>query len=291
MGRSNTYRHYKLNAPTRLTLSVSSFKGVDYTPAQLDVAEYHAVDIKNLIWKDDVDQKRNGLEHCASVPIVRYYVWNYSTNSYQEKNNKNERQINGVYQFIAENAKTYTLVHAGKLLFLVTNFGDDYSFYNATWKLVADEVARSGEVYTVPVELENTISSAFIGSHRLYLLDGAKYRVVRVINGKLTVSNVEDNSLTYVPTTTVGIGISWKERTADGEYTDFSPAQPTPLDDVNLLTQWRKNKLVSGLFQETEYTVKSTHFFDYSLDTNIYPKKKTDLNDFTLQITKLVKGE
>ena len=65
-----------LNIESRKLLTVSSFMGVDYSPAQLSVDNAHAVDILNMIFKDKVNQKRTGWEQIAKANDYVYYIQN-----------------------------------------------------------------------------------------------------------------------------------------------------------------------------------------------------------------------
>lgn len=283
MPRRTTFKGYSVKAPTKHQLNVESFKGVDYRPAQLSVDNAHAVDIQNIVWKDFVNQKRKGFEEIAGVPTISYKVYG---NQSEEYSNENEKQINGVYIFVGEDNTEHILVHAGKLLFEVKNIGEGFTFLNAKWELVARNEINAGISSLIAVELNNRVSCGFVASKRLYLLDGIKYRVVRCLNSGITIEDVEDNELTYVPTTTIGIGISWKDKESENaSYNTLTTSQATPLDDVNMLTQWRRNKLVTGLYDETKFSYKTSPFYEYTLDTNIIGKKATDLNDITLNIT------
>ena len=78
MPRNNTYRHYDLSFPknTKKVLNVSKFMGVDYGVAQLQVADYHAVDILNIVFKDRVNQKRHGWQQLFEMGNTTYYIEN-----------------------------------------------------------------------------------------------------------------------------------------------------------------------------------------------------------------------
>lgn len=277
----NTFRDYTLSTPKKQTLDIVKFRGVDYNPAQLSVDNSRAVDIKNIIYKDFVNQKRNGIENCAEVPIVEYYDETLDA----KLDNKNSRRINGIYSFVAEDNNQHILVHAGKLLFEVTNLGANFSFTQAKWNCIGRIVYRNGFNYFVCKEFNDDFSSGFVGSKKLYILDGIKYRTVRLKDLNFVVEDVEDSENTYIPTTTVGISIGWKEKTSEGStYAEFTPSKPTPLDDVNMLTQWRKNKLVTGVYLENDFSFKESKFFEYKLDTSIRPKKNSDINDIKVTI-------
>ena len=59
------------------------------------------------------------------------------------------------------------------------------------------------------------------------------------------------------------------------------------LDDVNMMSQWRRNKLVSGTYVDDGVSLRTTRFTDYQLDTSIKPKKPTDINNIEITISSL----
>ena len=55
------------------------------------------------------------------------------------------------------------------------------------------------------------------------------------------------------------------------------------------MTQWRKNKLVSGTYIDNGTDIRTTRFWQWDLDTSIKSKSKTDLNDLEVVISELRK--
>jgi hypothetical protein len=269
----STYRHYNPNNSNKRTFEVNTFKGVDYTPAQLNVADHHAVDISNIIYQDKVNQKRKGWQQIAQVVPTTYYVKN-SDGTYTQK--VNPTNVNAVWKFIGENNTEIVIAHIGKLLFKVEGFGKDKTFLDSKFEAITTKVDNKN----VALELENRKSEAFYGHHRLYILGGNKYYVLKHSDGVLSLSEVEDDEETYIPTTTVGI-----------TYKDSAVDLAAPLDDVNLLTQWRKNKLVSGTYVDDGVSLRTTQYWDFSLDTTVYPKNETDINNIVINIQSLKEGE
>ena len=269
----STYRHYNLNEPTKRTFEVNQFKGVDYTPGQLNIDDYHAVEISNIVYKDKVNQKRNGWEQVGKVGNLSYYYENKESGIITER--KNSTNINGVWVFKL-NGKDCCIAHVGKILYIVTGFGKNKSFLESKFTPLTYKVTRNGHDYNnvVSIELNDARSSAFYGSKRLYILDGKNYLVLNL--EKNILSYVEDNEETYIPTTTVGI-----------TYKESSVNNLAPLDDVNLLTQYRKNKLISGTFIPSETTPVAPLLWDYELDTSVNPKRPQDINNISISIQSL----
>ena len=259
---------------SRRRLSIDAFLGVDYNPAQLQVASNHATDILNFIYKDRVNQKRRGWEQLAKIPDdYTYYVRNDDGTFTQKTNTPH---FNGFFHLVGEDNLIYYVAHIGKLLYQVTGIGKDKSFLDIEFKPLVDSVVVGANTYNVALELEDYKSSAFVGDKRLYILGGNKYYVLKVNNGVFDLAEVEDHEETYIPVTTIGI-----------TYKDSPVSGITALDDVNMMTQWRRNKLVSGTYIDDGVTLRTTRFWDYELDTNVQCKKPTDINNIVVKISSL----
>lgn len=120
---------------------------------------------------------------------------------------------------------------------------------------------------------------AFPSNDRLYILGGKKYLVVTAnANGSLSVENVVNSKYAYVPITTIGI-----------TPIDLDYSKRTSLDSVNLLTYWRKNKLVSGLHytKESEEETKKVNIDvvqEFPLDSAIKYRTASEMDDFLVHI-------
>jgi hypothetical protein len=283
MPRNTTYRHYDLKFAKgyKKTLTINKFMGVDYGLAQLQVADYHAVDLQNIIFKDRVNQKRHGWQQLAKMSNTTYYV-EKEDGTYEQRNNT--YNFNGIWSFVGEDNQVYVVAHIGKLLYKITGIGKGMNFLNCNIELVATSKVYNGVIINVAKELEDYKSQAFYGNKRLYILGGNKYYVLRGLNSNLNLKEVEDDENTYIPVTTIGIVAA--NSLSSGES---SLGHATSLDDVNLMTQYRKNKLVTGMPIASE--VKKTRYNDYELDTSINPKKNTDINNIKVTINSLKESE
>lgn len=261
----NTFVAYSLGSINKKTLDVSSFKGVDYSKAQLQVDKYHAVDMANIVYRDKVNQKRNGWELCLKAEPIVYHVVQ-EDGSYVQKTNPTN--INGVWNFNGR-----IIAHIGHLICEIENINE---YLKAKINPLLTNVVIGGTVYKVGKELENIKSFSFINEKVLYILGGNKYYRLINNNGNLQLEEVEDNPNTYIPTTTIGI-----------TYADSKVNRRTALDDVNMLTQYRKNKLVSGTYLDDGVSLRSTRFWDYALDTNVVSKKPTDINNIVIKVSSL----
>lgn len=272
MPRNSKFRPYNLTSNNQRSFNVNQYKGVDYSTVKLNVDDEHAIDILNIIYKDNVNQKRNGWEQIAKATPVKYYV--YEAGTFVEKTNTTS--INAVWTFVGSDNKKYTVAHIGRLLFQVINFGLGKTFIGAKLVPIITETTVGDKTYNVALELNDSPSQAFYGANRLYILGGNKYYVLKDGAKGLEYAEVEDNEETYIPTTTVAI-----------TYKDSAVNLAAPLDDVNMLTQYRKNKLVSGTYVDDGVSLRTTRFWDYELDTTVHPKTKKDINNIKITINTL----
>lgn len=180
---------------------------------------------------------------------------------------KVDTKVNGIWSFIAEDGVRHVVCHIGTHLYEAKKLGKNYNFLQASFTLISQ------------YEIENYKSCAFVGANRLYILGGNKYLVLRISGVNYDLIEVEDNEeITYIPTTSIGV-----------TYKDSPAAGAQALDDVNCMTQWRKNKLVSGTWIDDGVSVRSTRFWEWPLDTSIKPKAKTNLNNIEVVVNQLRK--
>ena len=253
-------------ANSRNQLDISNFYGVDYSSSELNVSNINAVDICNIVYKDKVNQKRNGWQQVLEIKPYTYHTF-----ANEEK--ENGTQINGIWQFVGEDNKNHIVAHVGNILFEIQNMGD--FLFSKAIPLVQSEI-KNGQTYNYTYELENYKSNAFVGDKRLYILGGNFLFVLRFVNNTFILDKVEEGKDTYIPTTRIGV-----------TYKDSPIASLTAYDDVNLMTQWRKNKLISGTYFDDGETVRTTRFFDYELECAITAKQEQDLNDIEIVVQSL----
>ena len=178
---------------------------------------------------------------------------------------KADARINCVARFKAEDDQIHIIAHIGKHLYEVFRMGKSFSFLDALFTKISN------------TELEDYRSRMFVSGKRLYILGGNKYYLLRITNNYELVA-VEDSPYTYIPVTT--IGITYKDSPVNGIEA---------LDDVNLMTQWRKNKLVSGTYIDNGVDVRTTRFWEWTLDTSVKAKNLADLNNMEVVISSLRK--
>lgn len=180
---------------------------------------------------------------------------------------KADGRVNSFVIFRAEDGRTHIIAHIGKFLYEIFRIGKEYSFLDTIFTKISN------------YELEDYKSFMRVSGKRLYILGGNKYLMLR-ITPEYELVEVEDSQYTYIPVTSIGI-----------TYKDSPVGGASAYDDVNLMTQWRKNKLVSGTFIDTGANVRSTRFWEWNLDTSVKPKVKTDLNNLEIVISSLRKAE
>lgn len=269
-------------AKARQQVSIANFGGVDFSSPLLSVADSRAIDILNFIRKNGVNQKRKGWEQVAVAPDFQYEKQVSSNGTLFWNTFDNPKTFNGMWQFIGEDGDTHIIAHIGKALFIVEGLGQDMDFTDVTFTPLTKIV--DGHT-TLPVDLIDEKTNAVASGNRLYILGGSKYLMLRfyIDDGAncYDLCAVEDSKYVYVPTTSIGI-----------TYADSPVSIRSLLDDVNLLSTLRKNKLLSGTLFEANNVVRTTRFFEYELDTDIDSDDKTDDSfEIELQIRQVEEDE
>jgi hypothetical protein len=268
------YYNFPSSHTEKRVFKIEKLRGVDYNPYHLDISGQNAVDIFNLIFRDGINQKRYGFEELVVAEPFIYHV-KQNDGTYIEKTSPS--QINGVWSFVAEDNREHTVLHIGNLLWEINDFNDNTTFLEITITPIVNSVLELGKTYIVGTELSNQRTQAFVGSKRLYILGGNDIFVLRFLEGNVReLVSMSEYDEVYIPTTTIGI-----------TYKDSAVAQRSPLDDINMMTQWRKNKLISGTYYDDGVSVRTTRFFDYELDASIKAKNENDLNDLEIIVEKL----
>lgn len=263
-------------ARTRKTFSVDSFYGVDLSKPALQVNDGRAIDILNFIYKNGVDQKRDPWEQMAQVPDFSYVS---KTNSTDYTSYDNTKEILDIWSFAAEDGYIHVIAHVGNCLYEVTGFGASQTYKSITFKPIYKTVVINNQSYKETVRLKNKKVMAFISGNRLWILGGMKFFELRITDETLTdewadylynnntyIAPVED--FAFIPATTIAICETDSEVTS-GNVT---------LDDVNMLTPKRINRLLTGTVGDT--VVRTTRFHEFSLDADI----SGDVDDVSVEI-------
>lgn len=184
---------------------INNFLGVDYASSIFNVADYRAIDMRNLINKNGINHKRNGWSEIAQF------------------NDK----INGIWQFKDDNKNIHIIVHSGKKFYKITNLSTN-SFETTYEEINFNETVNLTRII-------NERSYGVVAGNRLYILCG-DYLVYGTWDNGTTweIRRVEDDEDTYIPTTTIGI-------TKEGSLIQGTR---TGYDKINLLNRKRKNTLI-----------------------------------------------
>lgn len=269
--KRSAFRHYSLSQAKRHQLDIKSFLGVDYSTQKFLISDGHAIDLKNYVYRDGVMQKRHGIEQIILIKTISYIPSNFdnpTTPSVEEiHSNENSKTIYGMWKFEAEDGKEHIVAHIGKLMYEIVNI--DNELIEAKLISSADAMV-DGEVHPLAYEFEEYKSFAVVGGKKLWFLGGNKYMCLRFLPITPQVSRasffaLEDSDHTPIPTTTISI-----------TYKNSIVNRRMGLDNVNLLTMWRKNKLISGTSKQEDEKTKTT-FFEYTLDAPLIVKNPKDM--------------
>ena len=76
--KKSAFRHYDLSQAKRHQIDVKSFLGVDYSTQKFLIADGHAIDLKNYVYRDGVMQKRRGIEQILLIKDFEYIPADFS---------------------------------------------------------------------------------------------------------------------------------------------------------------------------------------------------------------------
>lgn len=220
--RANT----NISVKDRLQMTLSDFKGVDFSSCPQNVHPNRASDMVNFINEYGVNRKRNGWKEFIRIC----------------DDNGVPQRINGIFLYSGESGKQL-IVHAGKRFYIVypsPKYGSDlspYQYQDITFPAYGDDAD------IIPSRIKDQRSQAFQRNGKLYIIGCGDYLVYD--GGALC--RVENNEDTYIPTTTINID---NDSVTDDTVRDV-------LDDVNLLSKKRINTLV-GTYSEATWTLDAS---------------------------------
>lgn len=219
----------------RLTKKIGDFKGVDFTSSPILVNPSRAVLAENFIYKNGINRKRKGYREFLKIT--------YNKNGELIKPN-----INGIFEFTIYNKKFF-IVYAGTRFFKVEKVENSYVYTDITFSS-----STTSNMVDKTKLLDKRISM-FICGQKVYFIGAGDYLVFTKYGENFELHRVENDILTYVPTTTINIGY-------DGEENDIKSS----LDSVNLLSSMRKNTLVGADIENDNYSIS------YTLDSGFIDK-------------------
>lgn len=267
----------------RHIFDIKSFSGVDFSSPLLSVDNSRAIDALNLLKKEnDRTQKRKPWEQVAFAPNFIYHKKQKVNNTEYWVKYNNTTSFNGIWAFIAEDGKEHIVAHIGKCLFEVSGLSKNGTFKDVVYTPLCIDVEEDELIYHEIVELVDEKTKGVTSGNRLYIMGGTKYLMVRFYTEenktKFDICAVEDSKYVYIPVTSTGI-----------TYTDSPNPGRQLLDDVNLLSSLRKNKLLSGTLYKGNNVIRTTRFFEYELDSDIdFGNIKDDSFEIRLEYRKVV---
>ena len=258
-------------ASERGTYTITFTKGLDKASLPFEGDPARALDELNYVYRDGKVQKRHGVNELLNVKPTRYVKIDFddaSTGAY----NVNTTEWNGIWRFKAEDDKYHLIAHIGKLLYEIS--AKDGRWEAAPITANSTTYLHDGEVYYSCYEFESYKSTAVVGAKSLYFLGGNQFMRLRYKAGSIrTFEPVEEGADTYVPTTT--ISIAYENAKASGRQS---------YDQVNLMTRFRKNLLLSGVGKDEDART-ATQYYEYTLDAPIACKDRaTDMAAFSVII-------
>ena len=255
---------------TRKTFSITFNKGIDKASLPFEASPARALDALNYVYRDGKVQKRFGVNMIAHAPTV-YFVPEGGS-----RRTANTKTINGIWRFLAEDDQYHTIVHIGRLLFEYKEVDGGYTLTFFAYGTIRP--INSHLPTPLCHDLLDAKSVAVIGNKSLYVFGGKHLLRVRFKpEEEHSCTAVYNDPDTYIPTTTVSI-----------TYQNAKVSGRASLDQVNLMTGWRKNRLLSGvglndggnaLYGSTVYG------YVYQLDGPIVEKNfsRTDIPDMRVE--------
>ena len=285
MVKRTNFRHYNLDAATRNNFNITTFGGVDFSSQKFNVSSNHSIDLQNFIYRskgiNGCIQKRYGYEELFHVQPIEFLAKSfdsslsqsqtiYHNGDLQADGTYNEPSFNALWKFKADDNKEHIIAHIGFLLYEILNITDSNSLSIVP---ITDEtgvfLASDGTYKYRYYKYENFKSFAFVGGNKLWFFGGNHYMVISYSSsGVLSIKSVEENENTFIPTTTNNI-----------TYTDSIISGRANIDYPNMLTMWRKNRLLSGT-TKGESILSTTAYYEYTLDGSLLLKDtKTDISN------------
>ncbi|MBO5969358.1 MAG: hypothetical protein J6S14_12760 [Clostridia bacterium] len=196
-----------ISVKERRQLTLSEFRGVDFSKSPLHVSGNRATDSINFIGENGRNKKRNGWVQIAN---------------HLPKEGDIRPAINGMFPYKNGNIEE-ALVHAGTRFYRIKK--SDRADPEYEWESV-----------TVPtnVSITDTRSQAFASNGYLFIIGCGAY--LKYVLDEKTLHTIDP----YVPTTTIDIN-----------HNEMTEGIRKSHDLVNLLTGWRKNKLVGAGSEKT----------------------------------------
>ena len=263
------------NAREVQTTTIGNFNGVDLSSPTLQANTSRSVELLNFVKRQKFNQKRFGIHQVLS-------------NDEASVSNEQYSKIHGVWSFIDSTNTERVVAHVDNHFVLFTGLGSDKSYfninqnYNANW---IKDIWTTSNTGPIPMYMEvgpEENSFGFASDGYLYVLGGGRY-IRFLYSGEINsivAEDLKDNYYsTYIPLT----------RNSVVPTGSLVEGLSQAYDDVNMLTQWKKNALITGTFGATlsNNPFNSSGFTEYKLDSIVNPRHSEDLLNSRLKISYL----
>lgn len=197
-----------LSLKERKVYTFGNFRGVDFSTSPYLVAKNRAISAQNLIYENGTVRKRTGWKSLCKLP----------------------GKINGLFSFDIEN-ETITLAYAGTQFFRL--------FWNEKRERYTYEEITLSCTYK-PAQIDKTKLverriQLYVNKNKAYIVGCGDYLVFGKWGGGYELRRVFNNEDTYIPTTTINI-----------DHDGVNDENRAMLDNVNLLSSYRKNELLGA---------------------------------------------
>ena len=247
-------------------------KGLDKASKPFEADPSRALDELNYVYRDGKVQKRHGLNELLTVKPTEYIKVGFDGTEATSAS-MNAVEWNGIWRFKAEDRKYHVVAHIGKLMYEV--YEENGSFKCEPITSGTGISTRSSSDYPKCYEFEDYRSVAVVAANSLYFFGGNKFMRLRyMVAGDVSYrifSPVENDSATYIPTTTISI-----------TYEGAQAGSRASLDQVNLMSDFRKNLLLSGVGFPPEEE-KVPEYYEYTLDSPLIARNRAlDMASFSI---------
>lgn len=251
---------------SRKTYAITFVKGLDKASNPFEADPSRATDEIKYVYRDGKVQKRHGYTEIAKVEPFHYIAvdpitgedGSYSTNAVR---------WNGIWRFKAEDGENHIVAHIGRLLYEIAE--SDGRYYATPLKEDNTPHMHDGAEYYRCKEFEDYKSTAVIGGNSLWFFGGNAFVRIRCQKySSMRATAVENATWAYVPTTTISI-----------TYDNAAVSGRQSLDQVNLMTDWRKNLLLGGIGYANDADMNSKGYV-YTLDSPIVCGENTAKDQF-----------
>lgn len=237
--RANT----DISLKDRKQVELNDFKGVDFSSSPLRVKQNRASNMRNFINEYGVNHKRHGWNELFKITDA----------------NGTAQKINGIFECFNN-----LIVYAGNCFYEVCNNDTNYEIKSIINTCTYEKAKIDKN------RLKDQRCEVFFNNGRAYFVGCGDFLVYGSWDNGTTyeLRRVADNEDTYVPTTTTHIATD----------TDTKQENRTSLDDINMLSSYRKNT-VFGINEST---------ITFTLDAQIEKNSDVEVKVLVLEDNKEV---